>query len=141
MKRSGSILRYSGRVASVPHATPGAVIDGKMEHKIEDGVVTQFGIVTDKVTDIAPIRVFNALRVLDCSGTHTPDWRANSRLADLTPLKGMNLTGLTHLRLRWTKVDDAGMAYFKDSKNLVNLLLTGTQVGDTGLALQRGFSR
>ena len=45
--------------------------DGKMEHKIEDGVVTEFRIVTDQVTDIAPIRVFNALRVLDCSGTWT----------------------------------------------------------------------
>ena len=43
--------------------------DGKVEHKIEDGVVTEFRIVTDKVTDIAPIRVFNALRVLECSGT------------------------------------------------------------------------
>ena len=49
--------------------------DGKVEHKIEDGVVTEIRIVTDKVTDISPIRVFNALRVLDCSGTYT-DWRA-----------------------------------------------------------------
>ena len=43
--------------------------DGKMEHKIEGGVVTEFRILTDQVTDIAPIRVFNALRVLDCGGT------------------------------------------------------------------------
>ena len=50
---------------------------------------------TDKVTDISPIRVFNALRVLDCSGTHDPTGRANGQLADLTPLKGMNLAGLT----------------------------------------------
>ena len=41
--------------------------DGKMETKIEGGVVTEFRIVTDKVTDIAPIRVFDALRVLDCA--------------------------------------------------------------------------
>jgi formylglycine-generating enzyme required for sulfatase activity/uncharacterized membrane protein len=108
--------------------------DGKVEHKIEDGVVTEFRIVTDQVTDIAPIRVFNALRVLDCSGTPTPDWQTKSRLADLSPLKGMNLTGLTHLSLRWTKIDDTGMACFKDSKNLIDLLLTGTHVGDTGLA-------
>ncbi len=70
-----------------------------MERKIEDGVVTEFKIVTDKVTDIAPIRVFGALRVLDCTryvGTmHGP----NGQLADLTPLEGMNLAGLTHLKL------------------------------------------
>jgi hypothetical protein len=29
--------------------------DGKMENKIEGGVVTEFRIVTDQVTDIAPI--------------------------------------------------------------------------------------
>ena len=70
--------------------------DGKMETKIEGGVVTEFKIVTDKVTDIAPIRVFNALRVLDCSGTWTDqsngnghvDWPSNGLLADLTPLRG-----------------------------------------------------
>ncbi len=45
--------------------------DGKFEHKIEDGVVTEFRIATVKVTDIAPIRVWNALRVLNCRGTWT----------------------------------------------------------------------
>ena len=45
--------------------------DGKVEHKIEAGVVTEFRIVTDQVTDIAPIRVFDALRVLECKGTWT----------------------------------------------------------------------
>src|SRR5262249_34290724 len=45
--------------------------DGKLEHKIEHGVVTGLRIVTDQVTDIAPIRVFNALRVLECRGTWT----------------------------------------------------------------------
>ena len=43
--------------------------DGKLEYKIENGVVTEFKIVTDHVTDIAPIRVWSALRSLDCSGT------------------------------------------------------------------------
>ena len=93
--------------------------DGKVEHKIEDGVVTEFRIVTDKVTDIAPIRVFNALRVLDCSGTCTDE--SNGQLADLTPLKGMNLAALTHLNLTNTKVSDAGLAHFKDCKNLTYL--------------------
>ncbi len=54
--------------------------DGKVEHKIEDGVVTEFGMVTDLVTDIAPIRAFNALRMLALGQGRGP------QLADLTPL-------------------------------------------------------
>ncbi len=106
--------------------------DGKMEHKIEDGVVTEFRIVTDQVTDIAPIRVFNALRVLDLHGTYTD--KPNGLLADLTALRGMNLAGLTHLGLGCTKVTDAGMVYFKDCKDLTALYLDGTKVSDKGLA-------
>jgi hypothetical protein len=105
--------------------------DGKFEHKIVDSIVTEFRIVTDNVTDISPIRVFNTLRVLDCSGTSTD--KANGRLADLTPVKGMNLVGLTSLNLANTKVTDAGMFYFKDCKNLTELRLERTQVGDAGL--------
>jgi uncharacterized membrane protein len=104
--------------------------DGKMEHKIAGGVVTEFRIATDKVTDIAPIRVFNALRVLECSGTNS---RPKAQLEDLTPLKGMNLAGLTLLAIANTKVTDAGMVYFKDCKNLTDLCIYNTQVGDAGL--------
>ncbi len=107
--------------------------DGKMETKIEGGVVTEFQIVTDKVTDIAPIRVFDALRVLVCSGTGTNDG-PNGLLADLTPLEGMNLAGLTDLGLWDTKVSDAGLAYFKDCKGLMRLGLGETKVSDAGLA-------
>jgi serine/threonine protein kinase/Leucine-rich repeat (LRR) protein len=106
--------------------------NGAGEHKIEDGVVTEFKIVTDQVTDIAPIRAFNALRVLDCSGTYTN--KPNGLLADMTPLMGMSLAHLTHLNLSNTKVTDAGMVYFKDCKNLTALVLDRTQVGDAGLA-------
>jgi len=106
--------------------------DGKMEHKIEGGVVTEFRIVTDKVTDIAPIRVWSALRVLECSGTYTDE--PNGLLADLTPLKGMNLAGLTHLNLIQTKVTDAGLVYFKGCKDLRYLNLNHTKVTDGGLA-------
>ena len=56
--------------------------DGKVEHKIEDGVVTEFRIVTDQVTDIAPIRVFNGLRVLECTGTWTTNARERLRGPD-----------------------------------------------------------
>jgi Leucine-rich repeat (LRR) protein len=105
--------------------------DGKMESKIEGGAVTEFRIVTDKVTDIAPIRVFNALRVLECRGTYTD--KSNGLLADLTPLAGMNLAGLRDLNLVNTKVNDAGMVCFKDSKNLTALTFANTPVSDAGL--------
>jgi hypothetical protein len=108
--------------------------DGKVGHKIEDGVVTELRIVTDQVTDIAPIRAFNALRVIDCSGTTTTNLNTNGLLADLTPLKAMNLAGLRHLNLSNTQVSDAGLAHFKDCKDLVDLHLARTQVSDAGLA-------
>jgi serine/threonine protein kinase len=102
--------------------------DGKFEHKIEDGVVTEFEIVTDNVTDIAPIRVWSALRVLESRG--------GMLLWDLTPLKGMNLATLTDLNLEHAHVTDAGLAPFKNCKNLRCLQLGGTREGvtDAGLA-------
>ena len=103
--------------------------DGKVEHKIENGVVTKFKIMTDQVTDIAPIRVFSALRWLACFGTD----KANGQLEDLTPLEGMNLSALTHLWLSNTQVGDAGLAIFKDCKNLTILNLGNTKVTDAGL--------
>jgi hypothetical protein len=59
--------------------------DGQVEHKIEDGVVTN---------------------------------KPNGLLADLTPLEGMNLAGLKHLDPDTTRVTDAGLAHFKDCKDL-----------------------
>src|SRR5262249_43247494 len=108
------------------HRNPG--FDGKIEHKLEDGVVTEFKIVTDQVTAIAPIRVWSALRRLDCSGTYTD--KPNGLLADLTPLKGMKLASLRHLDLSETKVTDAGMLYLKDCKDLTFLQLGRTKVTD-----------
>jgi len=105
--------------------------DGKVEHKIEDGVVTEIKVVTENVTDISPIRVFNSLRVLDCAGTaFQPE---TGRLSDLTPLKGMNLAGLTHLGLHWTQVGDAGLAHFKDCKKLTRLHIEKTEITDLSL--------
>jgi hypothetical protein len=106
--------------------------DGQVGHKIEDGVIVGLQIVTDKVTNIAPIRAFTALRMLDCSGTIT-NGTPNGQLADL-PLEGMNLAGLTRLNLTNTRVSDAGLAHFRDCKKLISLHLPGTQVSDSGLA-------
>src|SRR5262249_1058995 len=91
--------------------------DGKFEHKIEDGVVTEFKIVTDKVTDIAPIRVWSALRVLGCPGTHD-NGKPSGLLADLSPLRGMKLAGLRQLDLHNTNVTDTGLIHFKDCAEL-----------------------
>jgi serine/threonine protein kinase len=110
--------------------------DGKAEHATEGGVVTEFRIVTDHVTDVAPIRVFNALRVLECRGTHTD--QSNGLLADLTPLKGMNFASLKYLNLGDTRVSDEGLIPFKDCRALTRLSLAGTKVGDPGLARFKG---
>src|SRR5262245_50430698 len=108
--------------------------DGKVGHRAEDGAVTEIRVVTDKVTDISPLRAFDALRVLDCSGTHVNWARGNGQLADLGPLKGVKLEGLTALDLSFTRVGDAGMVHFKDCKQLTSLALAVTQVTDAGVA-------
>jgi Leucine-rich repeat (LRR) protein len=102
--------------------------DGKVQHKVEGDVVTEFLIMTDQVRDIDPIRVFNSLRVLALGAGR------RSQLADLTPLKGMNLAGLKDLTLQNTSVTDAGLAPFKDCKNLTRLHLMNTPISDVGLA-------
>jgi formylglycine-generating enzyme required for sulfatase activity len=102
--------------------------DGKMEHKIEDGIVTELHFRdNDKLADIAPIRVFNGLHVLVCYKC--------PQLADLSPLGGTNLTHLANLTLSGTNVTDAGLAVFKDCKNLKVVDLYGPQqITDTGVA-------
>src|SRR5262249_44994493 len=105
--------------------------DGKVVHKIEGGVVTELRILTDHVTDIAPIRVWGALKVLDLGAW---DQGRKGPLAELTPLTGMNFAALTDLNLRYTSVTDADLALFKDCKNLKNLFLNSVPVGDAGLA-------
>lgn len=114
--------------------------DGKMEHAIEDGFVTQFRINTDKITDIVPIRVFNALRSLDLSGTEL-DRQGNGKLADLAPLKDMNLSSLTYLSLACTKIDDVGLACFRNCNNLTGLRLNLTRVTNAGMANFEGCQK
>ena len=64
--------------------------DGKGTPKIEDGVVTEFGLVTDNVIDISPVRALKSLNKLLADGTYP----VKSTFFDLSPLKDMRLTTL-----------------------------------------------
>src|SRR5262249_45388945 len=43
--------------------------DGTVTYKIENGIVREFQFVTDKVTDISPVRAFPGLKILGCRGS------------------------------------------------------------------------
>ena len=60
--------------------------DGKGTPKIENGVVTTIGFLTDNVTDISPVRALSQLKDLWCISS-----TKHGRLSDLSPLKGMKL--------------------------------------------------
>ena len=64
--------------------------DGKVTPTIENGVVTALQFLTDNVSDISPVRVLLALKVLECGGSGS----GKGKLADLSPLIGMQLTNL-----------------------------------------------
>ena len=76
-------------------------------------MVTEFGFLTDNVTDISPVRALVGLKGLSCSGSsirargkHCPTCRRFqgmqlydlelrlTQVSDLSPLKGMPLTNL-----------------------------------------------
>ena len=86
-------------------------------------------IVTDKVTDIAPIRVFDALRVLECSGTLTQQTEAQRATGGPDAARGNEPGGPDASRSWNTKVSDAGLAYFKDCKNLTSRSIRGERRG------------
>ena len=72
--------------------------DGKMTEiggghtpRIENGVVTGIGLVTDHVTDISPVRALAGLSGLNCYPANLP----NGKLADLSPLRGLQLVMLS----------------------------------------------
>jgi Leucine-rich repeat (LRR) protein/tRNA A-37 threonylcarbamoyl transferase component Bud32 len=86
--------------------------DGKVTHKVENGLVTELVVETDKIVDLSPVRALPALHHLGCSGSgpgksRLPDgqfqvlyWEPVGngegvhRLADLSPLKGSKLVAL-----------------------------------------------
>ena len=67
-------------------ANPGKAI-------IKDGVVVEYELSTDSVSDISPIRAFQKLEKLTVAGTRTA--KANGRLSDLKPLSGMGIKWLS----------------------------------------------
>jgi hypothetical protein len=72
--------------------------DGKVKHTIENGAVTLLMFQSNDVSDITPLRALTALQSLYCGGTN-----GQGKIADLSPLRGMNLT---HLWCRDTLVSD-----------------------------------
>jgi Leucine-rich repeat (LRR) protein len=62
--------------------------DGKVTPTTDGGVVTGLQFLTDNVTDISPVRAFEGLKTLQCSGG------SQGRLGSIAPLKGMPLTEL-----------------------------------------------
>jgi Leucine-rich repeat (LRR) protein len=57
--------------------------------KIENGVVTAVGVVSNEVTDIAPLQAFTGLTNLRCEAL---DRMGGGKLVDLSPLRGMPLS-------------------------------------------------
>lgn len=92
--------------------------DGKETHKIEKGVVTEISFSTDNVTDISPVRALTGLKSLICRGSA----EGKGRLADLSPLKDMKLTGLNG---GFTKVSDLSPLR---GMPLTNLICSSTAV-------------
>ncbi len=109
-------------IARLKELNPG--FDGKVVQVIQDGVVRRLEFSTEEVTDVSPVRALTGLRVLGANlQVGSGDW-TKSRLADISPLKDLQLTALylegapvsdlsplramplTALNLHYTKVSD-----------------------------------
>jgi len=99
-----------------------SLFDGKVEHKIEDGVVTELKFVTDRVVDISPVRALKGLVSLKLSATALSGRRG--KLSDISPLKGLSLK---ELELSSTQVTN--IEVLRDMP-LVNLNLDRVPVSD-----------
>ncbi len=65
--------------------------DGKVTWvKDDEGAVVKFGLCTDSVTDLSPLRALPRLEELSCTGSGN----ATGKLVDLRPLKGLSLSVL-----------------------------------------------
>lgn len=75
--------------------------NGKERHVVEDNQVTELSLSSVNITNLWPIRALINLQKLDISGDETG--RVQSALADLSGLRGLNLT---ELDCSWTQVED-----------------------------------
>jgi serine/threonine protein kinase/Leucine-rich repeat (LRR) protein/DNA-directed RNA polymerase subunit RPC12/RpoP len=120
--KSVAVMKPEEQVAAVAkklkELNPG--FDGKVEHKIENGVVTELKFLSDNVTDISPVRGLVGLQSLDCSSS-VP---GKSKLSELSPLKGMSMWAL---HCAGTAVSD--LSPLKEMK-LRNLGIQYTPVSD-----------
>jgi serine/threonine protein kinase/formylglycine-generating enzyme required for sulfatase activity len=94
--------------------------DGKVEHKIEDGVVIILQFCTDDITDISPVRALKGLRLLECASSDV----GTGKLVDLSPLRGIPIV---ELRLWFNQVVD--LSPLRDSPLRI-LDITGNPVTD-----------
>ncbi len=88
--------------------------------RIENGVVTELGVITDNLTDISPVQALAGLKWLNCSGSGN----GKGKLSDLSPLQGMPLTILSFNN---TRVSD--ISALREMK-LITLQCKETQVFD-----------
>ncbi len=74
--------------AKLRQLNPG--FDGNVTPIIVNGTVKTLSVVTNNVTNIAPVRALELLSTLDCSGSEP----GLGRLSDLSPLQGLRLDSL-----------------------------------------------
>jgi serine/threonine protein kinase len=114
---------------------------GKVESSIRDGEVVGLCFLTDRVTDLSPVRALKGLESLDCGGSAP----RKGRLSDLTPLRGMHLRrlycvesqvsdleplcGMSLERLHCQETAVASLSPLEGMK-LVFLTIQGTSVSD-----------
>jgi hypothetical protein len=114
---------------------------GTVEGTIRDGKVWGLRFLSDRVTDISPVRALKGLESLDCGGSAP----RKGRLSDLTPLRGLRLgylncsesqvsdleplrgMPLEYLRCQGTGVDSLSPL---EGMKLVTLTIQGTPVSD-----------
>jgi Leucine-rich repeat (LRR) protein len=76
----GKLMGYRGPAGDAGSEAP----------KVEKGVVTYMGLITDQVSDVSPLRALRGLQGLNCSGGP----KKKGLLTDLSPLTGLPLTTL-----------------------------------------------
>jgi hypothetical protein len=114
---------------------------GNVEGTIRDGKVCRLAFLSDRVTDISPVRALKGLEYLGCGGSAP----RKGRLSDLTPLRGLRLRHLDcpesqvsdleplrgmpleYLHCQRTGVDSLSPL---EGMKLVSLLIQGTPVSD-----------